>query len=378
MPKLASVDIGMVPTTWTSPGSARASPAGRGTGEQLAAGRVGQPLVQRRVAGQRCGDRGGVEVERVRVREVARRRTDVQDELARLDAPSARARSTRTRTRGRRARSGPRPMRPARARPCAKPFSSRTGRATGFGVGDVDLDDLGAGPAAGVGDRHGDLDAQVACLDRAGDRRPSGRRRPRRGVGQPEPERVAHGEAERVVGAVADEHPLAVADELGVAGEVEVRRVVLEPHRDGLGELAGRVRRADSRSATAPPAAWPASQHSRIAATLSSQVDVRTTDPLASTTTTRSLTSATGRTSSSWSAGRSMCGAVEALRLGRRGQPEEEHDVSAPSASSRASRERGRRRCSRRRGRTRRRSAPRRRRRARRAARRAGRRPRSG
>ena len=66
------------------------------------------------------------------------------------------------------------------------------------------------------------------------------------GVGQAVAERVADLAVERVVAAVADEDALAVADVPGLAGEVQVRRGVLEPQRDRLGQPAARVRRAEA------------------------------------------------------------------------------------------------------------------------------------
>jgi hypothetical protein len=76
-------------------------------------------------------------------------------------------------------------------------------------VADIELDDLLAGPAAGVGDGAGD--GQVAVLDGAG----NGRVEVavvEAGVGQTVAERVADLAADGVVAAVADKDPVAVAD----------------------------------------------------------------------------------------------------------------------------------------------------------------------
>ena len=79
-------------------------------------------------------------------------------------------------------------------------------------------------------------------------------------------ERVAHVAAERVVAAVADEDPLAVAHVPGLAGEVEVRRRVLEAHGQRLGEPPARVRRPEQqvgRGAARGLPGQPALQHRR-------------------------------------------------------------------------------------------------------------------
>ena len=65
-----------------------------------------------------------------------------------------------------------------------------------------------------------------------------------RRVGQPEPEGEGDVGVGAVVAAVADEQPLAVAHGLGVAGEVEVGRVVLQAVGNRLGEPARGVDRA--------------------------------------------------------------------------------------------------------------------------------------
>ena len=87
-------------------------------------------------------------------------------------------------------------------------------------------------------------------------------------------ERERHLLPEPVVGAVSDEEPLAVADVLRIAGEVDRRRDVGE-HESGTSPPAAHParRRPVSTSAIAPPAAWPPSQHSTIAGTLSAQSD---------------------------------------------------------------------------------------------------------
>ena len=121
---------------------------------------------------------------------------------------------------------------PAARLTLVNPLSSRTGRATVDSVScDVDLHHLGTLDGAGVGDGHAHgrrqgvvNDGTVSVYRQVGQREG--------GVGQPEAERERHVLLGLVVAAVADEQALAVPDDLGVAGEVEVGRVVLQPVRE--------------------------------------------------------------------------------------------------------------------------------------------------
>ena len=124
----------------------------------------------------------------------------------------------------------------------------------------------------------------------------AGGRRGRLAVGegrvrQAEAERVRHLLLARVVAAVADEQALAVADVPVLAGEVQVRRVVLQPSGMVSASRPDGLTRPNSTSAIAPPPAWPSSQPSRIAGTAGvPRGGARARAPLDSTTTVRGLT----------------------------------------------------------------------------------------
>jgi hypothetical protein len=62
-----------------------------------------------------------------------------------------------------------------------------------------------------------------------------------RGVGQPVAEGIVDLQLAGIEPAVANVNALTVSDMAHFAGEVKVRRGVLEPYRHGFGQLAGRV-----------------------------------------------------------------------------------------------------------------------------------------
>ena len=84
-----------------------------------------------------------------------------------------------------------------------------------------------------------------------------------------------------------------------------------------------------SRSAAAPPAAWPDSQHSKMAATLCSQVDSWTTEPFASTTISGLAQPGQRIHQAQLVRGQLDVGPVEAFRLRLSRQTQEHHHVVA-------------------------------------------------
>ena len=98
------------------------------------------------------------------------------------------------------------------------------------GLGDVELDDLGAGDGAGVGDREGGV--PLAGLEVAVGKR---------GVGQAVAKRIGHGLLGRLEVAIAHVEALAVLGALLVGGEGGGGGHVLEAQRPGLRQLAGGV-----------------------------------------------------------------------------------------------------------------------------------------
>ena len=96
-----------------------------------------------------------------------------------------------------------------------------------------------------------------------------------------------------VVAAVADEQPLAVAHDLGVAGEVEVGRVVLQPVRDGLGQPPGRVDLPGQHVGDSAPGGLTAQPGLDQCLACGVTSPRSTVEPLTSTTTTFGLTAAT-------------------------------------------------------------------------------------
>src|SRR5690348_11670262 len=109
-------------------------------------------------------------------------------------------------------------------------LADRTGD-LGLRVADVQLDDLLAGPVAGVGDGTRDGYGEAAVVGTAED----GRAQVgvlERGVGQAVAEWIAGVVPHGVIAAIADEDAFAVPDVPLLAGEVQVRRVVLQAPRN--------------------------------------------------------------------------------------------------------------------------------------------------
>src|SRR5450759_5520919 len=111
-------------------------------------------------------------------------------------------------------------------------------RQTRGAIRDVNLDDVRPSGRPGVGDV--DLDSDAVHVANDG---PQYARRAvcEGGVREPVAEREQDRYLARVVPAVADVHPLAVADHVLLARVVEVRRRAGEAVREGLGKSSGRV-----------------------------------------------------------------------------------------------------------------------------------------